>query len=84
VIEAGSRLRLVAHAYSLRVGRLTRRSDVRHAAARSVELLVAPNTAFNVDGEVVELGPVGITVEPAAFSLVVAAPRPDTRAPPQR
>jgi diacylglycerol kinase family enzyme len=71
VIEAGSRLRLVAHAYSLRVGRLTRRSDVRHARARTMELLVAPDTAFNVDGEVVALGSVKVDVEPGAFELVV-------------
>ncbi len=72
VIEAGSRVRLVAHAYSLRFGRLTRRSDVRHERARTVELVVAPETAFNVDGEVVSLGRgVRFGVEPAAFELVV-------------
>ena len=45
--------------------------DVRHARARTVELLVAPDTAFNVDGEVVALGSVKVNVEAGAFELVV-------------
>jgi hypothetical protein len=36
-----------------------------------MELLVAPDTAFNVDGEVVALGSVKVDVEPGAFELVV-------------
>jgi diacylglycerol kinase (ATP) len=71
VMEARSRLRLVAHAYGLRAGRLTERSDVRHVQGRVIDLLVPVGTGFNVDGEVLTLGPVRMRIEPDAFELVV-------------
>jgi diacylglycerol kinase (ATP) len=71
VIEAGSRRRLVAHAYGLRSGRLTEQRGVHHARAALVELDLAPGTGFNVDGELVDSGPVRVRAEPAAFELVV-------------
>ena len=71
VIEAGSRVRLVAHAYSLRSGRLTERRDVSHERAREVALEVPARSGFNVDGEVIHGGAVTATVEPRAFELVV-------------
>lgn len=72
IMTAGSRIRLVAHAYGLRAGRLTHRSDVRHARGEVIDLLVPAGTGFNVDGEVLELGPSRLSVEAAAFALVVA------------
>lgn len=71
VIEAGSRVRLIAHAYSLRAGRLTQRSDVRHGYGREIALDVPAGSGFNVDGEVFDLGPATARVEPHAFELVV-------------
>lgn len=71
VMEAGSRLRLVAHAYGLRTGRLAHLRDVPHSRASEVELEVPEGTGFNVDGEVFASGPVRLRVEPRAFELVV-------------
>lgn len=72
VMEAGSRLRLVAYAYGLRSGSLTRRRGVRHGQAAAAELELPPDTELNVDGELVRSGPVKVTLRRGAFSLVVA------------
>lgn len=72
-VPAGSRLELPGRAAAMRRGDLAGQEDVVHAVGRSVELEVAPETPFNVDGEVVacERGTVRFAVEPRAFGLVV-------------
>ena len=74
VVEAGSRARLVVHAYGMRSGSLARQDGAHHARGRSISLEVARGTSFNVDGEVREHGACEATVEPKAFELVVAGP----------
>ena len=71
VIEAGSRLGLVALGYRLRTGGLTGHRAARHARCTEAELGVAPGTVFNVDGEIVPLGPARLSGERDAFALVV-------------
>ena len=74
VVEAGSRARLVVHAYGMRRGNLAWQEGAHHARGRSIRLEVAHGTCFNVDGEVREHGACEATVEPKAFELVVAGP----------
>jgi diacylglycerol kinase (ATP) len=71
-IEAGARLALVGLAYRLRRGRATDDPHAYHSSCTTAEVLVPEGTAFNVDGEVVCIGPARFTVEPRAFKLVVA------------
>ena len=71
VVEAGSRLALVALGYRLRTGGLTGHRSARHARCREARLDVAPGTVFNLDGEIVPFGPAGFTGERDAFRLVV-------------
>ncbi len=71
VMQAGTRLRLVAYAYGLRSGTLTRRRGVRHGQAAEAELELPSDTELNVDGELVRSGPVGVSVQRGAFRLVV-------------
>ena len=43
---------------------------MRHARGEVIDLLVPVGTGFNVDGEVLELGPSRLRVEPGAFEFV--------------
>jgi diacylglycerol kinase (ATP) len=70
-VEAGSRAGLALRAYGLRRGTLETQKGVRSCRGSSVELDVPANTSFNVDGEIVEAGPVGFSVEAAALDVVV-------------
>jgi diacylglycerol kinase family enzyme len=70
VLAAGPRIRLAAHAYGLRRGRLTGQRGVLHGRADAAEVEVPSGTPFNVDGEVVEHGPASFSVERAAFRVV--------------
>jgi diacylglycerol kinase (ATP) len=72
VMEAGSRVRLLLHAYGLRSGRLTDQPGVRHTQGAAVELKLTRATTVNVDGELETAGPdILLTAEPSAFALVV-------------
>jgi diacylglycerol kinase (ATP) len=72
IMEAGSRLRLVRHAYGLRSGRVTEQDGVRHSRGRSVELELPKARTLNVDGELETFGPqVQLEAEQGAFELVV-------------
>ena len=71
VIEAGSRLALARRAAGLRWGNVSAQPGVHHTRARTIELDVASGTRFNVDGEVVDDGPVRFGVEPGVVELVV-------------
>lgn len=70
VIEAGSRARLVAHAYRLRAGRVESQPTVRSRRGSSVEVKTDGSTGFNVDGEVVDAEDARFTVEADAFEVV--------------
>ena len=73
VIEAGSRARLVVHAYGLRFGRIVAQRGVHHTRAVSVDVTVPAGTAFNVDGELTERGNARFEIEPAAVELLIPA-----------
>jgi diacylglycerol kinase (ATP) len=71
VIRAGSRARLLVHAYALRTGTAEERSDVHRAAGRTVEVACG-GPGFNVDGELLESGRLRFTVRARAFQVVLA------------
>jgi diacylglycerol kinase (ATP) len=72
VVEAGSRIALIARAYGMRTGRLEGQRGVHARRGPAFEVEVGPATSFNVDGEICEpSGRVSFTVEPAAVELVV-------------
>ena len=70
-IEAGPRLGLVGLAYRLRTGGVTDHPRAFHATCTTAEVLAPDDTPFNVDGELVAIGPARFTVQPRAFRLVV-------------
>ena len=70
VVAAGRRVRLMAHAYAMKWGRVAEQDGVVWASGRGVEVGMEGRT-FNVDGEVRELSRLTFGVEPAAFRLVV-------------
>ena len=70
-IPAGRRIRLFGYGYAMRTGRIAGARDVRHARGRSVEVEAPPDTAWNVDGEVVSAGSATFSAEPAAVRVVV-------------
>jgi diacylglycerol kinase (ATP) len=71
VIEAGSRARLLVHAYRLRAGRLRERDDVHRASGREIEVEIDGGDGFNVDGELVDARRLRLSVRPRAFQVVV-------------
>ena len=70
-IEAGPRLGLVGLAYRLRTGGVTDHPRAFHSSCTTAEVLAPDDTPFNVDGELVTIGPARFTVQPGAFQLVV-------------
>lgn len=70
VIEAGSRARLLAHAYGLRYGYVERQRGVHTASAASVEI-EAPGPGFNVDGELVDADRLRCAIRPERVEVVV-------------
>jgi len=70
-IEAGSRAALALRAYGLRRGSVGSQRGVRSRRARVVDLDVPEATSFNVDGELVESGPVRFEVDARAVEVVV-------------
>ncbi len=70
-IEAGPRLGLVGLAYRMRSGGVTDHPRAFHASCITAEVLAPDGTVFNVDGELVTIGPARFTVQPRAFRLVV-------------
>lgn len=71
VVEATHRAALVARAYGLRRGTIESQRGVRSFRGRRIELDAPPETAYNVDGEVVEAGSATFTATENAFELVV-------------
>ena len=69
-VARGPRPGLVALAYRLRSGRLTRHPRARHARCAAADVRVPEGTEYNVDGEVVQLGPAHFSAQSGAFRLV--------------
>jgi diacylglycerol kinase (ATP) len=70
VIEAGSRARLMIHAYGLRSGRLEEQPGTVSLRARGLEVL-AVDGGFNVDGELCPTSSGRFTVAPHAYEVIV-------------
>jgi len=70
VVPAGSRVGLVRRAYGMRAGRLTAQSDVAHERGATIELAIASNRNFNVDGETCRCDPARFTLHDGGFDLV--------------
>lgn len=70
-VPAGPRLALLRRASGLRRGTIGAQAGVASARCGIAALDLAPGTELNVDGELVEAGPVSVGVEPSAFELVV-------------
>jgi YegS/Rv2252/BmrU family lipid kinase len=71
VVEAGSRVKLVGHAYGMRSGRVEGQRGVLTGSGREIEVQTEGGAGFNVDGEIVEADRLRATIEPRAFELVV-------------
>ena len=71
LIEAGSRARLVVRAYGLRSGRVERQRGVLTARGRRIEVEVAGDAGFNVDGELISARQLSFELEPGAFEVVI-------------
>ena len=70
VIEAGSRARLVLHAYGLRAQKVESQRGVHKARGQNVEVRTDGQTGFNVDGERVDLDRARFRIRQGAFALV--------------
>lgn len=71
VLEAGPRADLIRRGWWMRQGRIATQPGAAYARAPVIDIDVPDGTRFNVDGEVVALGPTRFTVERAAFRLVL-------------
>ena len=71
VFPARHRSELLRRGWWIMRGRIASQPGTVHARARSFQVDVPRGTRFNVDGEVVPLGPLRFTSEPRAFRLVV-------------
>jgi diacylglycerol kinase family enzyme len=72
VIPGGSRVALVRRAWGLRAHTIARQRPTDHVRATVVEVALPPGrTEINVDGEIRGAGLERVTVEHAAFALVV-------------
>jgi YegS/Rv2252/BmrU family lipid kinase len=69
-IEAGSRARLIAHAYGMRAGRVETQRGVATGTGSIVEVESEGGPGFNVDGELVDAARMRFGVEPRAFAVV--------------
>lgn len=73
VFEAGPRRQLLRRGWWIKQGRVGSQPGAVRARAPSFDVDVPGGTPFNVDGEVLELGPARFTVDPVGFRLVVPA-----------
>jgi diacylglycerol kinase (ATP) len=72
VLPAGSRLALARRAWGLRRGTLEQQKPVEHLRGSLLEIELPRGTELNVDGEIRDRGLERVTVEHAAYALVVA------------
>jgi YegS/Rv2252/BmrU family lipid kinase len=70
VIEAGSRARLVVHAYGLRAGRVEAQTGVIAGRATRVEVVTDGETGFNVDGELLDAPRLSFGIVPQAYEVI--------------
>jgi diacylglycerol kinase (ATP) len=73
VLPAGSRLGLARRAWGMKRGTIAEQRGVEHHRGWEIEVDLSRGTEFNADGEVRERGMERITVERAAYALVVGA-----------
>jgi diacylglycerol kinase family enzyme len=71
VLPAGSRLALARRAWGLRRGTVEQQEPVEHHRGTLVEAQLPPGAELNVDGEIRGSGLERVTVERAAFALVI-------------
>jgi diacylglycerol kinase (ATP) len=71
VIPAGSRAALARRAWGLRTRTIARQGAVEHRRGEVVEVALPDGTELNVDGELRDGGLERVTVQRAAFSLLV-------------
>src|SRR5215208_3647071 len=71
VLPAGSRAGLARRAWGMKRGTIAEQRGVEHHRAHVVEVDLPPGTEFNADGEVRTAGLERVTVERAAYALVV-------------
>jgi diacylglycerol kinase family enzyme len=71
VIEARSRLRLLAHAYGMRAGSVEDQRGVVTGSGREIEVITDGRAGFNIDGELVEAKRLRLSLRPRAFDVVV-------------
>ena len=72
ILPAGSRLALARRAWGLRRGNVEQQNPVEHMTGRLIEIELPRGTELNVDGEIRDGGLERVTVERAAYALVVA------------
>jgi diacylglycerol kinase family enzyme len=70
ILPAGSRLALARRAWGMRRGTIAEQEPVVHRRGTLVEVAM-DDAELNVDGEIRECGLERVTVEPAAYALVV-------------
>jgi diacylglycerol kinase family enzyme len=71
VIPAGSRLALARRAWGMRRGTVEEQEPVVHHRGTLIEAELPPGAELNVDGELLESGLERVTVERAAYALVI-------------
>ena len=71
VLPAGSRLALARRAWGLRRGTVEQQKPVEHLRGRLLEIELPHGAELNVDGEIRDGGLERVTVEAAAYALVV-------------
>jgi diacylglycerol kinase (ATP) len=71
VLPAGSRLALARRAWGLRRGTVEQQEPVEHLRGCVIEVELPRGTELNVDGEIRDGGMERVTVERAAYALVV-------------
>ena len=76
VLEAGPRTELIRRGWWMKQGRIATQPGAVYARAPVLDVDVPEGTRFNVDGEVLALGPTRFTVERGAFRLVVPQREP--------
>ena len=71
ILPTGSRIALARRAWGLRRGTVEQQEPVEHHRGRVVEVALSRGAELNVDGEIREGGLERVTVERAAYALVV-------------
>jgi diacylglycerol kinase (ATP) len=74
ILPAGSRLALARRAWGLRTRTIAQQAPVDHRLGRVVEVRLPEGAEINVDGEIRRGGLERVTVERAAFRLLVSEP----------